>query len=105
MKCAENRDKGGNLFEHFKNIYINTIRTKQPSHFIAGNRKINIVHTKLRHNCILSNNLFWRNIIGFPFCFCGQIKDSYHFLFSGTLNNQAKTVSNEPLKIDQMNII
>ena len=28
--------------------------------------QLEIIHTKLRHNCILNNDLFWRNIIGSP---------------------------------------
>ena len=33
--------------------HINKNIPKPPNYFSAGNRKINIIHTKLRHNCIL----------------------------------------------------
>jgi hypothetical protein len=34
--------------------YMNTMHGKPPSHFSFGKRYLNIIHTKLRHNCILN---------------------------------------------------
>ena len=86
--------------------HINRNIPKPPNYFSAGNRKINIIHTKLRHNCILNNDLFRRNIIGSPLCSCGQVENSYHFFFSCPLYKQARNrLFNELLKIDQTNII
>ena len=79
--------------------HINKNIPKSPTYFSAGNRKINIIHTKLRHNCILNNDLFRRNIIGSPLCSCGQVENSYNFFFSCPLYNQT---FNELLKIDQL---
>ena len=47
--------------------YLNKNSPKPTSHFAAGTRQINIVHTKLRQNCILNKDLFRRNIIDSPF--------------------------------------
>lgn len=52
-----------------------------PTYFSFGKRTINILHTKLRHNCILNYDLYRRNIIEPPNCICGQREDVYHFCF------------------------
>ena len=90
---------------HFHDTFMSNI-PKPPNYFSAGNRKINIIHTKLRHNCILNNDLFRRNVIGSLLCSCGQVENSYHFFFSCPLYKQARNrLFNELLKIDQTNII
>lgn len=53
---------------------------QRPKYFSFGNRTINILHTKLRHSCILNYDLYKRNIqIESPNCICGQKEDVYHF--------------------------
>ena len=71
---------------------INKNSPKPSSYFSVENRKINIIHTKLRHNCILNKDLFRRNIIGSPLCYCGQIEDSYHFFFHVPYTIKQETV-------------
>ena len=52
----------------------------KPALYVSyGPRYLNIIHTKLRHNCILSYDLFRKNISGCPYCECGLQGDSYHF--------------------------
>jgi hypothetical protein len=55
--------------------------TIPPSYFSFGKRYANIIHTKLRHNCILLCDLDKRNITNSPYCACGHIEDAYHFFF------------------------
>ena len=64
----------------------NTIRhipSKPQLYFSYATRCLNIIHTKLRHNCILNYYLFRKNIlvIESPKCACGLPEDSYHFFF------------------------
>ena len=56
--------------------------TTPPSYFSFGKRYTNVIHTKLRHNCILLCDLHKRNITNSPYCACGHIEDAYHFFFS-----------------------
>ena len=50
--------------------------------FTYGDRFLNIIHTKLRHNCALNNDLFRCNIINSPLCSCGKLEDTYHYFFT-----------------------
>ena len=79
--------------------------SKQPTYFSAGNRKIYTMHIKLRHNCILNNDLFRRNIIGPPLCSCGQVVKSYFFLFMSIIYQAEHRRFSSLVKIDQINII
>jgi hypothetical protein len=54
---------------------------KPPKYFSYGPRLLNIIHTKLRHTCILSYGLYRRNIVNSPLCSCGMREDAYHFFF------------------------
>ena len=57
-------------FSSFK-ISIRHILTKPPLYFSYGTRRcLNIIHTKLRHSCILNYNFN---------CACCLPEDSYHF--------------------------
>ena len=51
------------------------------SFFSFGKRYPNIIHTKLRHNCILNSDLYKRNILNSPQFSCGKQEDTYHFFF------------------------
>ena len=65
----------------FKNSFKNS-KNAPPSYFSHGERYWNIVHTRLRHNCVLNKDLFRCNIIDSPLCSCGKPEDAYHFFFS-----------------------
>jgi hypothetical protein len=56
--------------------------TIPPPYFSFEKRYKNIIHTKLRHNCILLCDLHKRNITNFPYSSCGHIEDTYHFFFA-----------------------
>ena len=64
----------------FKKCLLSNI-VKPPKYFSFGRRFWNIIHTRLRHNCILNSDLFCCNLIDSPNCSCGQIEDSYHLFF------------------------
>ena len=51
-----------------------------PKYFLHGDRKVQILHTKIRTNCSsLANDLFTKNITDSPFCQCGDIETASHF--------------------------
>ena len=53
-------------------LYKSKNIAKAPSFFTHGKRKLNIIHTKLRHNCILNYDLHKINIIESGNCRCGS---------------------------------
>lgn len=68
--------------QRFKNsLYKTKNIAKAPSFFTHGKRKLNIIHTKLRHHCILNYDLHRINIIESGNCRCGSPEDAYHFFF------------------------
>lgn len=53
-----------------------------PKYYCSGNRKGQILHTRLRTGCSsLNYHLFRKNIINDEYCVCGNIEDTNHFLF------------------------
>ena len=64
----------------FKN-YLNRNRPSIPKYFYTGNRKTQILHTRLRTKCSsLNSDLYSKNITESPFCRCGQVENSHHYL-------------------------
>ena len=64
----------------FKN-YLNRNRTSVPNYFYTSNRKTQILHTRLRTKySSLNSDLCSENITESPFCRCGQVEKSYHYL-------------------------
>ena len=64
----------------FKN-YLNRNRTSVPKYFYAGNRKTQILHTRLRTKCSsLNSELFSKNITESQFRRCRQVENSHHHL-------------------------
>lgn len=69
-------------------------------------RFYNIIHTKLRHNCILNCDFFRYNIIESPSCTCGKVEDTYHYFFSCTKYARARDeLFNNVFKIRNLNIV
>lgn len=83
-----------------------TSDSKVPKYFLHGKRATNIIHTKLRHNCLLNYDLHRRNIIDSPNCICGKKEDVYHFLFvCKCFSNARHTLFSELFKIHDLGII
>lgn len=74
--------------------------------FTYGDRFLNIIHTKLRHNCALNNDLFRCNIINSPLCSCGKLEDTYHYFFTCNKYKDARNVLfNDVFQIVNLNIV
>ena len=53
-----------------------------PRYYYHGNRKRQILHSRLRTGCsALDLDLFTKNITGSPLCSCGSIENSQHYFF------------------------
>ena len=53
-----------------------------PSYFYSGNRKDQILHTRLRTNCsAFAHDLYSKNIVPSPYCSCGLAETTYHYFF------------------------
>ena len=76
-----------NSFKHF----LNRERERVPKHFYIGNRRGQMLHTRLRKNCSgLNNGLFLKNIVESPLCQCGRIENAYHYIFECPLYTQQR---------------
>jgi hypothetical protein len=65
----------------FKN-FLTRNKKRTPKYYYSGNRKLQVLHTRLRTKCSsLNYHLFLRNISPSPLCECGQVESNYHFFF------------------------
>ena len=67
-----------------------------------GNRKVNILYTRLRHKCsTLSYDLYRSNLIHDPTCSCGNpCENSFHYIFECPLY----TIARRKL-LNQLNVL
>lgn len=65
----------------FKN-YLSRDKKTTPKYFYFGDRKLQILHTRLRTKCSsLNYHLFLKNISPSPLCECGQMETNFHYFF------------------------
>ena len=82
LPCA---DRNVKTIDSFKR-YLNQHRATVPKYFYTGNRKSQILHTRLRLGCSsLNYELFLKNIFESPLCSCGAVENTEHFFFRCTL--------------------
>ena len=84
---------------------INSNITKSPKHFyFCLDRKSQIMHTRLRTRCSsLNQHLHSKNIIDNPYCSCGQIEDTNHFLnVCVNYNDQRRIMNNALVEFGQL---
>ena len=77
----------------FKNEFFRQNEVKCPTYFGFGERKINILHCKLRNNCSsLNNDLFRVNLVNNPQCNrCrSPCENAYHFFFECCAYNELR---------------
>ena len=65
-----------------------------PVHFSYGERKLNIIHTRLRNGCsALNADLFRVNLVQSPACRCSYpVENAIHYFFDCTLYTDHRTV-------------
>ncbi|KAK3099985.1 hypothetical protein FSP39_012969 [Pinctada imbricata] len=73
---------------------------KVPSYFLVGDRKPNILLTRLRNTCSnLNADLFKVNLNNSPVCSCGSsIEDASHYLLLCPLYNEQRRILNSRLQ-------
>ena len=84
---------------------INSNVTKVPTYlYYALDRKSQIMHTRLRTRCsALNQHLHSKNIIDNPYCLCGQIEDTNHFLLEcANCANQRQTMNTTLLEFGHL---
>ena len=64
---------------------LNGSKTKVSPLFSYGERKFQIIHSRLRRSCsCLNEHLFRKNIVHSPLCHCGFVESTSHFFFECT---------------------
>jgi hypothetical protein len=72
--------------------YLNHNKCKTPMYYYTGQRKGQILHTRLRTNCSSLNLcLFQKNIVQSPLCSCGEVESTDHFLLRCNLYQIPRT--------------
>lgn len=62
--------------------FLNKENISVPKYYYMGNRRAQILHTRLRTYCSsLSLDLFMKNVSDSPLCQCGSIEDAQHYFF------------------------
>lgn len=65
----------------FKNFLCRN-KKSTPKYFYSGDRKLQVLHARLRTKCSsLNYHLFLRNISPSPLCDCGQTENCSHYFF------------------------
>ena len=74
--------KGQSTVSSFKYQFKKNNR-KTPIFYYHGDRKYQVLHTRLRTKCsALNHHLFLKNITDTPLCACGQIENNQHYFFT-----------------------
>ena len=78
---------------------LNSNKKSVPNVFYDGNRESSIQHARLRMHCSsLNEHLFSKNIIESPLCVCGEIEDTYHYLFMCPLHHSQRSILHDLLR-------
>ena len=63
-----------------------------PKFYFDGKRDLAIQHARLRMHCSsLNEHLFSKNIVESPACVCGEIEDTYHYIFTCPLYDSQRS--------------
>ena len=74
--------KNATSIDSFKRL-LDPRRVDTPPYFYIGNRKAQVLHTRIRTNCSsLNDDLYSKGIVDSPLCQCGSVENAHHFFFS-----------------------
>ena len=77
----EDEDRNSASVNSFKNR-LNRNRLIVPKYYYVGDRKLQVLHTRLRTKCSsLNYDLCLKNIIDSPLCSCGSIENAQQYFF------------------------
>ena len=79
---------------------------KPPKYYYEGNRKLNVLHTRLRHRCSsLNPDLARINLVNSPKCACGSAyEDAIHYLLECCLYQNERRIIFRNLNDTDLNI-
>ena len=73
--------------------FLSRERERLPKYFYSGNRRGQLLHTRIRTNCSnLNNDLFLKHITDSPLCLCGNIENANHYFFVCPLYAHQRTI-------------
>ena len=72
-----------------------------------GNRHISILHARLRNNCSILKNIFFRNHLrDNPLCdLCGMVEDAIHYFFHCRKFTIERQVFNDTVRVLSIDMI
>ena len=88
------------MFSFKKYLYQNKVNI--PSYYYLGNRRVQILHSKLRLECSALNiHIFRKNLTESLLCTCGSIETPYHYFLQWSRYRTARETAlfrlNNPL--------
>ena len=82
------------IFKRKLNIDIKAIHR----HFYAGNRRAQVLHTRLRTKCSsLNDDLFQKRITDSPLCLCGNLENTDHYFMHCPLYGEQRAELNQKI--------
>ena len=82
--------------------FLNKDKHSVPNYYNFGSRNEQILHARLRMECsTLNQHLYAKNLVENPFCSCGKIEDTEHFILNCPKYAQLRKtyIQNIPLEI------
>ena len=71
-----------------------------PKCYYFGERKLQILHTRLQLNCsTLNSHLFSKNMVNSLLCTCGGIENAEHFSFKCNIYDSFRNILLNPLPL------
>ena len=71
------------LILNFQHSNLTQDTLKVPKYYFCGDRFYQVLHTRLRTECIsLNQHLHKRNLVGNPYCICGEVESNTHYLLT-----------------------
>ena len=72
-------------------FHLNQHSTSTPTFYYVGDRRSQILHTRLRTKCSsLNYDIYLRNLTDSPLCRCGNIENSEHYILQCRLYHQPR---------------
>ena len=60
-------------------FYLNQVNDRVPKYYYSGDRRSQILHTRLCTKCCLNYDIYLKNLTDPPLCRCGDIENSQHY--------------------------
>ena len=79
---SRHKDRSADTLSPFKHLLTLDV-PKVPKYYFLGDRLDQVLHTRLRTECIsLNKHLHKRNLVCNLYCICGEVENNTHYLLS-----------------------